>query len=107
MKRYGQVIMVEKGKMDEVKNLYANMWPRISEIISKCNMKNYTVYFKDDYMFCYYEYTGNDYDKDMQKMADDTMMRKWWSVSKPHQVPLETRKRGEWWADMEEVYHQD
>nr|MBC8390077.1 L-rhamnose mutarotase [Actinomycetota bacterium] len=23
------------------------------------------------------------------------------------QEPLETKKEGEWWADMEEVFHQD
>jgi L-rhamnose mutarotase len=26
---------------------------------------------------------------------------------KPMQQPLETRSEGEWWADMEEVFHTD
>ncbi|MCG2791214.1 MAG: L-rhamnose mutarotase, partial [Actinomycetia bacterium] len=25
----------------------------------------------------------------------------------PMQEPLDTRKKGEWWAEMEEVFHQD
>jgi len=28
-------------------------------------------------------------------------------VMKPMQEPLATRKEGEWWAEMEEVFHLD
>jgi L-rhamnose mutarotase len=30
-----------------------------------------------------------------------------WPLMKPMQIPLETRAEGEWWADMEEVFHTD
>jgi len=33
------------------------------------------------------------------------MPQKWWDIYKPCQEPLETRGRGEWWANMEEVFH--
>jgi L-rhamnose mutarotase len=53
------------------------------------------------------EYVGDDYEADMQKMADDPKTQEWWSITKPMQQPLETRKEGEWWADMEEIFHLD
>jgi hypothetical protein len=28
-------------------------------------------------------------------------------ICEPMQVPLETRKPGEWWAEMENVFHTD
>jgi len=28
-------------------------------------------------------------------------------MTDPCQIPLETREEGEWWASMEEVFHQD
>ena len=34
-------------------------------------------------------------------------MREWWDIMEPMQVPLEGRKPGAWWADMEEVFHID
>ncbi|MEK9564814.1 MAG: L-rhamnose mutarotase, partial [Deltaproteobacteria bacterium] len=44
---------------------------------------------------------------DMQKMADDPITKKWWAVCKPCQTPLETRKEGEHWSMMEEVFYHD
>jgi len=43
----------------------------------------------------------------MSKMAADPTTQKWWDVCKPCQQPLKTREEGEWWANMEEVFHQD
>ena len=43
----------------------------------------------------------------MAKMAADPVTQQWWDVMMPMQEPLPTRKEGEWWAEMEEVFHQD
>jgi L-rhamnose mutarotase len=34
-------------------------------------------------------------------------MHDWWKITDPMQSPLSTRKDGEWWAPMEEVFHHD
>ncbi|GAG74774.1 unnamed protein product, partial [marine sediment metagenome] len=94
-------------KLQEYKKLHANVWPEILEIIKKCNISNYSIYHKDGYLFGYYEYNGDNHEADMEKMAADPMTQKWWDVCVPCQEPLETRKEGEWWAEMEEVFHLD
>ena len=43
----------------------------------------------------------------MAKMVADPETQRWWAVCEPCQEPLETRSEGEWWASMEEVFHQD
>jgi len=43
----------------------------------------------------------------MAKMAADPTTQEWWSHCKPCQQPLETCPEGEWWANMEEVFHCD
>jgi L-rhamnose mutarotase len=43
----------------------------------------------------------------MARMAADETTQKWWAVTAPCQQALETRAAGEWWADMEEVFHTD
>ena len=107
MKRYGQVIRVKEDKIEEYKRLHKAVWPEIQKLIHECNMRNYTIYIKDNYLFAYFEYVGSDYEKDMRKMSEDAMNQKWWSYCNPCQEPLETREEGEWWANMEEVFHLD
>ena len=107
MERYGMVIKVRPEKLEEYKKLHANVWPKVLDMIKKCNICNYSIYHKDGYLFSYFEYSGQDFQADMQKMGADPMTQKWWEVCKPFQEPLETRAGNEWWANMEEVFHCD
>ncbi len=105
MKRYGMVIKVRPEKFDEYMKVHAAVWPGVLEMIKKCNIRNYSIYHKDGYLFSYFEYMGEDFEADMAKMAGDATTQKWWEVCKPCQEPLATRREGEWWADTEEVFH--
>jgi len=107
MKRYGMVIKVRPEKLEEYKKLHSKVWPEFLDMIKKCNICNYSIYHKDGYLFSYLEYEGKDFQADMAKMAANQMTQKWWGLCKPCQEPLETRAEGEWWADMEEVFHCD
>lgn len=107
MKRYGMVIGIRPEKIEEYRELHAAVWPDVLKMISVCNIRNYSIYLKDNMLFSYFEYTGEDFDADMAKMAADPATRKWWDVCKPCQQPLSTRNEGEWWANMEEVFHLD
>jgi len=107
MKRYGMLIKVRPEKFDEYKELHANPWPGVLKTIHDCNIRNYSIYLKDGFLFGYYEYIGDDYAADMAKMAADPVTQEWWKHTDPCQEPLSTRKEGEWWATMEEVFHCD
>jgi L-rhamnose mutarotase len=107
MKRYGSVIQVKPERLAEYKKLHSAVWPSVLKMIKECNIRNYSIYYRDGYLFSYFEYCGRDYEADMAKMAADPETQRWWSVCKPCQQPLETRNKEEWWADMEEVFHVD
>lgn len=107
MKRYGSVIRVRPEKFDEYVRLHAAVWPEVLAMIKACNIRNYSIYHKDGFLFSYFEYVGADFEADMAKMAADPATQRWWNVCKPCQQPLETRADGEWWADMREVFHCD
>jgi len=107
MDRYGMVIGVNPEKIDEYKKLHAAVWPGVLKKITECHIRNYSIYLIDNTLFSYFEYIGNNFDADMSKMAADPTTQKWWDVCKPCQQPLKTREEGEWWANMEEVFHQD
>jgi L-rhamnose mutarotase len=107
MQRYGMVIKVKPEKLDEYKRLHASVWLGVLEMIRECNIRNYTIYHKDCFLFSHFEYHGDNFQADMDKMAADPETQRWWAVCKPCQEPLPTRLAGEWWAGMEEVFHLD
>ena len=107
MKRNGMVLKVRPDKLEEYKRLHAAVWPAVLRMIRECNIRNYSIYHKDGLLFASYEYVGADVKADRAKMAADPKTREWWAIMEPMQDPLATRAPGEWWADMEEVFHLD
>lgn len=107
MQRYGWVIGLKPEAVAQYKAAHAAVWPEVLAMIRECNIRNYSIYFKDNLLFGYYEYHGTDHEADMKKMAADPKTQEWWSVMGPMQQPLPTRAPGEWWAAMEEVFHMD
>ena len=105
--RHGQVIRIRPEKLEEYKAYHAGIWPGVLEAIRQCNIRNYSVYHKDGYLFAHFEYVGGDFEGDMTKLAADPTVQKWWDIMMPIQIPLETRAEGEWWAEMEEVFYTD
>ena len=66
-----------------------------------------SIYLKDDLLFGYMEYHGTDFNADMAKMAADPKTQEWWKIMQPIQQPLSGTREGEWWTEMEEVFHVD
>lgn len=107
MLRIGSVLRVRPEHFEEYRRLHAAVWPDVLAMIAACNLRNFSIYHKDGWLFSYYEYAGEDYAADMARMAADPRTQEWWSVVGPMQQPLDTRQPGEWWASMEEVFHAD
>ncbi|GFE48911.1 hypothetical protein So717_06640 [Roseobacter cerasinus] len=109
MERMGMVIGLEADNVAEYKRLHADVWPGVLAKITECNIRNYSIFLKEpeNMLFGYWEYHGTDFAADAAKMAADPETQRWWAVCMPCQIPLETRKDGEWWAMMEEVFHLD
>jgi L-rhamnose mutarotase len=109
MMRFGQVIGVKPEKLEAYKKYHAAVWPEILDKIRDCNIRNYSIYYKNvngiPLLFAYFEYVGDDFEGDMAKMAADPKTQEWWDIMMPLQQPIDTREEGEWWATMEEVFH--
>jgi L-rhamnose mutarotase len=110
--RYGSVIGLRKDKIDEYKKLHAAIWPEVAKATRDANIRNYSIYLRKledgNYrLFSYFEYVGSDFKADMAAMAANADVKRWWKVTDACQTPLADRKRGEWWASAEEVFHQD
>jgi len=105
--RVGQMIGVKAERLEEYKAYHAAVWPEVLDTIKACNIRNYSIFYRDGQLFAYFEYVGDDFEADMARMAADPKTQEWWAIMMPMQVPVDTRDEGEWWADMEEVFHLD
>ncbi|HUI42499.1 MAG TPA: L-rhamnose mutarotase [Terriglobia bacterium] len=105
--RYAQIIGLKPEAYDEYVRYHAAVWPEVLKTIADCNIRNYTIFFKDNILFAYFEYTGDDYAADMAKMAADPKTQEWWVIMNPMQHPVPTARPGEWWSAMKEVFHTD
>ena len=98
---------VRSGCEEEYRRFHAAVWPEVLQMIRDCNIANYSIYWKDNLLFSYFEYHGRDFNADMRKMAAHPKTQEWWALMEPMQDPLATRDPGEWWAAMAEVFHLD
>lgn len=106
MKRFGQVVKIRPEKEVYYRELHANPWPGVLKTITECNIQNYSIFFRDGFLFAYFEYVGNDYEADMAKMAADPVTQKWWEECIPCLNPVESAPEGTTcWVDMEEVFY--
>lgn len=109
MQRMGMVIGLKPEKVAEYKRLHADTWPSVLERLSKSHIRNYSIFLKEpeNLLFSYWEYHGDDFEADAARIAEDPETQRWWTHTDPCQIPLSTRKDGEFWARMEEVFHLD
>ena len=103
--RYGSLIKVKSQYEERYIILHKHTFPEVLNQIHRSNIRNYSIYLKDGVLFSYFEYVGDDFDKDMESMAQNEATRDWWKLTDPMQEPFESRKKGEWWASLDEVYH--
>ena len=108
--RYAFVTGLNPAKADYYKQLHANPWPAVNRMIKACHIQNYSIHLKEiggqPYLFAYLEYTGEDFEADMKKMAADPETQRWWKETDPCQIPLpDAAAKGKIWADTEEVYY--
>ena len=104
MKRIHQVVEVKPDCLEIYKDLHANAWPEVLNMIKEANIQNYSIAYRDGYLYAYFEYVGHDFEADMAKMAADPVTQKWWDVCKPCLTPVQSEKVSDCWADMEEVF---
>lgn len=109
MQRMAMMIGLNADKVAEYKQLHEAVWPAVLRQISECQIRNYSIFLKEpeNLLFGYWEYHGSDFAADAARMAADPETQRWWQLCSPCQQPLQTRREGEWWAVMEEVFHHD
>jgi L-rhamnose mutarotase len=110
--RLGSVVGLNRETVDEYVILHRHVWPEILERIRKSNIRNYSIYMGELndgqlYLFAYMEYVGDDFEADMQAVADDPISREWWELTDPLQTRIKNTPTGSQWKQLTEVFHTD
>ena len=106
MRRFGQLIKLKPGAGD-LQALSRVDLARGAKTIRDCNIRNYSIFQRNGFLYAYMEYVGSDFEADMARMGEDPKTQEWWAIMKPMPGAIAARAPGEWWADMEVVFHQD
>ena len=77
---FGQLGRLKPEKIEEYEALHAAPWPEVLQTIHDCNLRNYSIFREGEQVFAYFEYIGEDYDADMEKMAQDEATQRWWTT---------------------------
>jgi L-rhamnose mutarotase len=61
------------------------VWPEVLSKITECSIENYSIFFKDNMLFSYFEYYGVNAEDDWTEMAAGPKSQEWWAVMMPMQ----------------------
>ena len=107
IKRFGSVIGLNAEKEQYYRDLHADAWPMVIDRLRKSNIQNFSIYVTEiagkRCLFNYFEYTGQNFESDMRRIAEDPETQRWWRETDPCQFQLPTRKPDANWSGMEMV----
>jgi L-rhamnose mutarotase len=105
--RFGSVVRLRPEAAAEYLRLHEQVWPDVEAMLTKANLRNYTIFLFGDLLFGYYEYVGDDYAADQAMIAADPTTQRWWELTAPCQEQLVGTPSGMQWALMAQVWHLD
>ena len=108
--RHAWVTGLKPEKAEYYRQLHAHPWPSVTKQLKACHIQNYSIFEREidgnRYLFSYLEYTGDDFDADMKKMAADPETQRWWKETDPCQRPLpDAAAHGKIWSDARELFY--
>lgn len=107
VKRVGMVVKIKKDMVDEYKKLHTDNNPGVRHLLTKYNMRNFSIFMVqladgDWYEFGYYEYWGDDLEGDMAKLDAEPENAKWLELCDPMQEGILPNQKG--WKVMDRIY---
>jgi L-rhamnose mutarotase len=107
--RFAWITGLKPEKAEYYRQLHAKPWPAVNRMLKECHIRNFSIHEREIdgklYLFAYLEYTGQDFDADMKRMAADPETQRWWQETDPCQSPLpDAAAKGKIWSDTKELY---
>jgi L-rhamnose mutarotase len=85
--------------------LHAAVWETVEAGIRAAHIQNYSIFIRGHTLVGYYEYVGDDLDRDLAVLDDDPDMQRWLALTGPCQVDPEPWESGGPWRNLVEAWH--
>lgn len=107
----GLVIELRPEMEARYRALHADPWVAVLRRITGSNIRDYSIYLARVHgrllLFSHFRYVGEDFERDMSRIAADEETRRWWRETEPCQMVLPGTPDGEQWLTAEEVFHHE
>jgi len=103
--RYGRLVRLHPEYRERYIILHEHPFPEVLDRIHRANLRNYSIFLKEGWLFSFFEYVGTDYEADMAGMAQNDTVQDWWTLTDPMQESVLPDEAEAWWATMDELYH--
>ena len=103
--RYAMAVRLKNEKKDFYLKNHQNVWPEVLSELKKIKIKNYSIFLKEDFMFGYLEYEGNNFDADMAEMQKITIVDKWTKLMVDCFNPFPNNDENDSWVMMDEIFY--
>ena len=104
-KRYAMAVKLKDEKKEFYLKNHRNVWPEVLEELKKIKIKNYSIFLKEDFMFGYLEYEGNNFDEDMTQMGKIAIVDKWTKLMIDCFNPFPNNEENNSWVMMNEIFY--
>jgi len=102
--RYGMAVRLKDEKRDYYIKNHANVWPEVLDELKKINVKNYSIFLKEDFMFGYLEYDGDSFDTDMAQMQNIPIVDKWTKLMIDCFNAFPNNENNNSWVMMDQIF---
>ena len=104
MKRIATISKLVPGTAEDYIELHKNVWPGVVQAGHDAHMQNFSIYRFGDYLFSYYEYTGDDFESDMARKAALPVSQQWQEATGQYRQLMTETSRA---IELEEIWHED
>ena len=105
IERYAMAVRLKDEKKDFYLKNHQNVWPEVLSELKKIKIKNYSIFLKEDFMFGYLEYEGNNFDTDMAEMEKIPIVDKWTKLMVDCFNPFPNNEENNSWVMMDEIFY--
>ncbi len=103
MKRVAEIIYIVKEEREAFLHGALNLTPEEAHVLWLCGVRNQQYFALNDLIFMTFEYSGNNFNEDMAKMAAYLDSKGLLVEKRRKDVPVEERDTTNWWAPVKKL----
>ena len=107
VERYAMAVKLKDEKREYYLENHQNVWPEVLSELKKIKVKNYSIFLKDDFMFGYLEYEGDNFNQDMTEMQKIPIVEKWTNLMINCFNPFPGNEDNNSWVMMDEIFYME